>query len=81
MSTWLTSYYGEKWTKELHPSVVFDGKDFAVVRVTYPGKQSYVIVRKTSTHDASTHLVIHEGLANEGDYARMRAALAAKDRR
>lgn len=80
MNDWLTTYYG-KWSRELHPSVVFDGKDFAIVRLTYPGKQAYVLVRKNGNHDASTHTVLHEGLAADGDYAKMRASLAAKDRR
>jgi hypothetical protein len=78
-AAWLDRYYG-KDADSLNPTVIFDGKKLAVVRITNAGgKVGYVLLKKGGKHNNSKHISLHDGVAKPADFVAMRARLLRED--
>lgn len=80
---WLERYYGKDFDF-LNPTVVFDGKKKAVVRLTRSGSRQYsgigyVLLDKNGNHLASTPKSLFEGVPSQQDLDRMKEVLKKED--
>jgi hypothetical protein len=80
---WLKEYYGKDFEK-FQPTVVMEGRTQAVVKLTQSASRGYsglgyVLVKKRGKHNASQHLVLHEGVASKEDLNTMKHVLSQKD--
>ena len=81
---WLSRYYDAPTRDVLNPTIVFEGKKKAVIRLTKRksrtgGGVAYVGVEKTGRHHTSKHIALHEGPAGKQDLQRMAEWLAKVD--
>jgi hypothetical protein len=76
---WLKKYYDLAWRKRLNPSIVYDGKSFAVVRVTDESKIGFVLLQKTGRHGVTYAESLHEGVPQAADFIKMKEALKKAD--
>jgi hypothetical protein len=73
---WLSDYFGSEFDT-LSPTVVVEGIRVAVVRITNVNLPKefkavgYILVKKNGRFDASTHISLHEGIANAFDWEKM----------
>lgn len=80
MREWLKRYYGSD-LETLNPSIVFEGKKFAVVCLkrssTLRDHSSigYVLIKKTGRHNASIQQSLSEGVPSAEKMVSMRSAL------
>jgi hypothetical protein len=75
----LDRYYG-KDVETLAPTIIFDGKQWAVVRITNAGgKVGYVLIKKAGKHNNSKSIPLHDGPAKPAEFAAMRARLLRED--
>jgi hypothetical protein len=81
---WLEEYYGPDFDI-LNPTVVQEGVDWAIVRLTKAVRTTgssnigYVLIQKKGRHVATPHVSLHEGVAQEEDLTRMQKTLKEKD--
>jgi hypothetical protein len=82
MADWLRAYYGSEWPS-FSPSVVREGKRFAVVRITDTSqkgatfsKVGYILLRKTGKHGQTKERPLHEGVPTRPDLDKMFTILA-----
>jgi hypothetical protein len=78
-SAWLDDYYGTA-KKVLRPSIVTDGKYYAIVMLMVEDSMGFVLIRKNGKHGATPHEILHAGPAKDADFARMKARLTAIDK-
>jgi hypothetical protein len=78
IASWLKNYYGDALVRSMNPSVVMDGKNCAVVKITVmntasPGysRIGFVLLEKNGRHDVTPHLSLHEGVPTQKDMDRM----------
>lgn len=80
---WLKTYYGAK-AGDLMPTLIFDGKTKAVVRLQRTGAKSkagvaYVGITKFGRHGFTPHVALFEGAATKAALEDMKAWLARED--
>lgn len=80
---WLKDYYGKDFNS-LSPLLVMDGNVVAVVKLTRKASRGfnrvgYVLIKKNGRHNASDHIVLHEGVASKEDLETMKRVLVSKD--
>lgn len=82
--SWLETYYGKDFDK-FQPTVVFEGKRWAVVRLSRNAPQKgyssvgYVLIQKRGTHASSVYVPLHEGVATQTQLDEMAKVLAKKE--
>lgn len=85
--TWLIHYYGKDF-KKFNPTLVSQGKRWAIVRVQgSKDKESkagfsqvgYILIKVNGKHNISEHVSLHEGQASESDMERMTKVLSERD--
>lgn len=82
---WVKSYFGEKKSKELNPSVIEEGKKYAIVRIQDMGqkvgfsKVGFILVKMSGRHGASPHDSLFEGIPTLLDLFDMKNKLEKKE--
>lgn len=83
-ASWLKKYYSPNEIGALNPSVVLDGKNYAVVKLTVgsgkgTAKVAYIGVRKAGRNGVSDHTPLWEGPASPAAELRFREWLIKAD--
>lgn len=76
---WLRRYYGT-YFESFAPTVVMEGKFWAVVRIVHEGSMAYVLVKMKGNHEITPHVPLFKGTPNADDVTRMQEILFNKDR-
>ena len=81
---WLKRYYGKDYLR-LNPTIVKEGKKFAVVRIQRSAEKGfsafgYVLIKKSGSHDISPYQSLFEGLASPMDLTDMLDTLRRKEK-
>lgn len=83
--SWLKSYYGSEF-ETLNPSIVKEGKQFALVHLKASEKQGvgrssygYVIIKKSGNHQGSPYIPLAEGAVDSTKMAEMVRRLEKED--
>ena len=76
---WLQHYYGDSFEK-FSPTVVQEGKFWAIVRIVRDASLAYVLVKKKGSHAATPHIPLFQGTPTADDITRMQGILFNKDR-
>ncbi len=86
MSDWLARYYGKE-AKTLNPTIIFEGKSKAIVRLCRSriadrtsSNVGYVLIDKNGSHSTSVHKSVLEGMPSRmADFDKMKKLLAEED--
>ena len=78
-TTWLDRYYG-KDISSFSPTVIFDGKNRAVVRIRSNRTVGYVLIKKSGKHNVTQQIPLHDGAASKADFEAMKRRLDTEDR-
>jgi hypothetical protein len=75
---WLTRYYGKHFDR-FSPTVIMEGKFWAIVRINKEGTVAYVLVKRKGNHESTPHVPLFQGNPTADDITKMQEILFNKD--
>lgn len=79
MKSWLKRYYGPEYVQSLRPSLVQEGRNHALVRLSKEREVTFVFVQMNGQHGVTPTKVAFEGIPNPKELAQLRQELATLD--